>query len=140
MFGLTSAETFEVLDYLGAPAPPAFEAQAGLPVAGPSVSAAPTGQGGGVAAGGPVVGEGGGRPGALEPSGGPGVMQLVGQGLKLADVASKAMGGEPNLLNPQAVAAGATAADPLLFQAAAGMPSAPFQAPAGVQFITTPAE
>src|SRR3990167_5571633 len=88
-----SPEAFDIIDYLGQLSPAAFEAQPGLPVAGPSVPAAPDGQGGGVAAGGPVVGqEGGGRPGALEPSGGPGVMQLVGQGLKLADVARGAFG------------------------------------------------
>src|SRR3990167_11077466 len=88
--GLTSStpEAFDVIDYLGQRAVPAFEAQPGLPVAGPAGAPPPAGPGGGVAAGGPVVGqEGGGRPGALEP-GGPGVLSLVGQGLKLADVAS----------------------------------------------------
>src|SRR3990167_8375967 len=111
-----SPEAFDIIDYLGQLSPAAFEAQPGLPVAGPSVPAAPDGQGGGVAAGGPVVGqEGGGRPGALEPSGGPGVMQLVGQGLKLADVARG--------LLPSAAAAGAgfpQAGAPLMGEIAAG--------------------
>src|SRR3990167_5359186 len=95
-----------VSDYLGSLSPISFKEAPTLPVAGPPAAAAPVpGAGGGVAAGGPMVGEPGGRPGALEPGGGPGVLGLVGQGLKPAEAASKAMGGEPNLLNPQAVAA-----------------------------------